>query len=149
MASVNDAAWNRLLSIKKALAPERIIPRALSTVLAEQKTRIFQRGEAADGSKISTSYSEGWERIREARGFVTAFVNLKFTGQLDADYRLLVLKSGRVWAYGVENRLNALKIQGAEETYGKDIFRLSPKEKRLLGETITDNVKRSIRRTVK
>jgi hypothetical protein len=124
---------------------EIIVP-ALSTVLAAQKTRIFERGKAADGTPIAASYSERYKEFKRSKGFNVSVINLQLTGSLFADYRLLVLKKGKRYAFGVQNRINALKIKGNEGRYNKKIFEISSNEEKVLIRTINERIKRVISR---
>ncbi len=106
---------------------------AALTVFAQHKPRIFEKGIAADGSKIG-SYEDGvYKDKRAKRGRETSFVNLEMTGSMKKDYQ--PTKSGIV-GYGFSNTTEAAKADYNEDRYEKAIFALTEQERELYTRTL-------------
>lgn len=129
---------NELLNIHNkivtALRSDQIKRAALSTVLAVHKPRIFEKGEAEDGSKIGT-YSKKYGEKKKKLGRNPGFVNLRLSDQMMADYQLI--QDGQDYGFGFQNSFNADKMGWNTDRYGKRIAALNQKEMDLLGDTIT------------
>ena len=134
---------NKLIAAIKSPAPKKI---ALSTVLAVQKPRIFQKGEAEDGSKIGTYgtkpisisrsrqardtgktyFSGGYSEYKKDIGKNPGFVNLVNTGQMESDYGIVPV--GNEFGFGFQNQANADKMVWMTDKYEKPIAALNDKE---------------------
>lgn len=128
---------NELLDIvnkvKAALRDPQIRKAALSTVLAIHKPRIFEQGQAEDGSKIGT-YSKKYGEKKSKLGRNPGFVNLRLSDQMMADYGLIV--DGDNYGFGFQNSFNAEKMGWQTDRYGKRIAALSQSEMDLLADTL-------------
>jgi hypothetical protein len=120
---------------------DRTMRVAMSSLLAAQKRRIFQEGQAANESKIGT-YSKkkisisrknqakdtghtyfkgGYSQYKSEIGRNPGYVNLRNTDQMMMDYGVFVLGNNE-YGLGFNNDLNFDKTQWMEEKYNKDIF---------------------------
>jgi hypothetical protein len=124
-----------------------------STMQAEIKERIFERGQAADDGPIgqystkpisiarnkqaratrSTFFKGGYKEYKSAIGFDSSTVNLVDSGQMRDDFSLIKI-SNNVYGLGFKNDLNGEKAEGNEKRFGKDIFAHSPNEDRIFDE---------------
>lgn len=150
--------WDdEIASINAFLASDKGMGIATTTVLALQKRRIFQEGQAADGSRIGTYstnptsiskkqqaintgktyFKGGYAEYKSAIGKNPGYVNLRNTDQEMMDYNASVLSSNQ-WGLGFNNELNFDKSQWMEEKYGKDIFDQSENEG-----TVLENILRN------
>ena len=147
--------WNIVL--KKMQDPNtfnRAVKVAVQTIVAEQKNRIFLRGEAVDGkigtystNPISISkknqarntgqtyFKGGYSEYKTAIGKNPGFVNLRNTDQMFFDYSFIDLGPGS-YGIGFNNTLNFDKSQWMETKYEKPIFNQSPKEGNILESVI-------------
>lgn len=128
-----------------------VIRRSLSTVLAEQKKRIFAQGKAADNSKIGsystkkasiskknqarqtgkTTFPGGYAEYKRLIGKNPGFVVLRNTDQMMVDYGLEVLGKD-TYGFGFSRDENFDKTQYNEAHFKKNIFDQSDKEGDLL-----------------
>lgn len=113
---------------------DKAVRAALSTMVAEQKDRIFTRGKAANGSAIG-KYSPEYAKKRRKKGKQSSFVNLRFTDQMFFDYQLIILGRG-TYGIGFQNQFNYDKSIWAEERYRKEIFVETAAEAKLVDKTI-------------
>lgn len=128
---------NELLNIvnqvNTALRSDQIKRATLSTVLAIHKPRIFEKGEAEDGSKIGT-YSKKYGEKKKKLGRNPGFVNLRLSDQMVADYQLI--QNGTDYGFGFQNSFNADKMGWNTDRYGKRIAALNQKEMDVLSDTL-------------
>lgn len=122
------AQVNQMRNIDKAVRA------ALSTMVAEQKERIFNNGRASDGSRIGR-YSKGYQKLRRKKGKPANFVNLRFTDQMFFDYSLIILGRG-TYGIGFKNQFNYDKSVWNEKRYKKEIFVETAQEAKLVDKTI-------------
>jgi hypothetical protein len=111
--------------VNKAIRSDKSKRTALTTTLAINKQRIFVNGLDANGSKIGT-YSKKYGEYKSKLGRNPGYVNLTNTGQMFADYGLIV--NGDTYGFGFQNDFNFNKSQWAQDKYEKEIFELSDKE---------------------
>ncbi len=148
-------------SINAFLASDKGMGIATTTVLALQKRRIFQEGQAADGSRIGTYstnpisiskkqqaantgktyFKGGYAEYKSAIGKNPGYVNLRNTDQEMMDYGAYNLSSNQ-WGLGFTNDLNFDKSQWHEEKAGKDIFDQSDNEGTVLENILKNNLDR-------
>lgn len=127
--------------INELLQTDRIMVATLTTVLAEQKDRIFNEGKAADNSKIGsystepisiskknqsrnagkTYFKGGYKEYKGLIGKGNSTVNLRNTDQMRMDYTVHVLGKNE-YGLGFSNEFNANKAEWNEEKYDKEIF---------------------------
>ncbi len=137
---------NIVTKINNAIRSPQVRRIAASTVLAKQKPRIFEQGLAENGSKIGTYgtnpisiarnrqarntgktyFKGGYAEYKTAIGKNPGYVNLVNTGQMAADYGLIV--NGDQLAFGFQNNVNADKAEWMESKYSKEIFELTDSE---------------------
>lgn len=131
--------------------------RAVATVHGEMSQRIFEQGEAADGSQIgqySTTpgtygmpgkkakfYPGGYKQFKQDVGRQSSFVDLKLTRSLQVDFsnglrKLTPLK----YQVAVNQGKNASKWIELEDKYGKDIFDASKSEVDRIQKIIADEM---------
>ncbi len=123
---------------------------ALTTVIAEQKDRIFNKGKDAFNSKIGsygtnpisiskknqsrntgkTYFKGGYKEYKGLIGKGNNTVNLRNTDQMRMDYQVLVLSKSE-WGLGFTNDFNADKADWNEERFEKEIFATTTKEDNL------------------
>ncbi len=109
---------------------------AALTVFAQHKPRIFEKGMAADGTKIGDYEDGAYKKKRAKRGRETQFVNLEMFGGMKKDYQ--PTKTGTV-GFGFSNTTEAAKADFNEDRYQKAIFALSESERELYTRTL-DNL---------
>lgn len=88
-----------------------------TTLLAEMRERIHEKGIKSDGTQIGT-YSSDYLAFRIEQGKGSASnVTLFFTGQMQNDWKI-VAQSETAYGLGYSNKLNYDKSVWAEERYG-------------------------------
>ena len=109
--------------------------KAVLTVHQQVKRRIFELGLDSNDRRIGT-YSDSYvkQRINKKLGSDRK-VTLEFTGQMRRDF-VPKKEKGVIVESSFTNDANDKKAGYVEETYDKDIFELTPKEKKLLDELI-------------
>lgn len=137
---------NIVNKVNNAIRSPQIRRIAASTVLSKQKPRIFEQGQAENGSKIGiystkpisiaiskqarntgkTRFKAGYAEYKTDIGKNPGYVNLVNTGQMQGDYGLIV--NGDQLAFGFQNDVNGDKAGWMETKYGKDIFSLTESE---------------------
>lgn len=127
--------------VNAAIRSDQIKRTALTTVLAVHKPRIFEKGQAEDGSKIGT-YTKKYGERKKKLGRNPGFVNLRLTDQMMGDYGLI--QNGNDYGFGFQNSFNADKMQWNTERFGKRIAALSREEMDLLGNVFSDLVFKAI-----
>jgi hypothetical protein len=144
--------WDKVISELNLLKrSDRGMRIALSTVLARQKQRIFNRGQAANSQKIGsystkpasisrknqarstgkTYFAGGYAEYKRAIGKNPGFVNLRNTDQMMIDYGVEIL-GNNTYGLGFSNDFNFDKSQWMEEKYRKDIFDETKQEGELM-----------------
>lgn len=136
--------------INKMLQTDRIMVATLSSVLAVQKTRIFQRGQDANMGKIGTYgtkpisiarknqsrqtgktyFKGGYREYKSLTGKGADKVNLRNTDQMMMDYGVQVL-GRKEYGLGFNNQFNFNKSEWNEEKYNKEIFAESPEDEKV------------------
>lgn len=140
--------YDALISqVNKMMQTDRIMVATLSTVLAEQKKRIFQTGKDANSSKIGsystkpisisrknqsrntgrTYFPGGYRQYKSLTGKGATTVNLRNTDQMMMDYGLHIL-GRKEYGFGFNNKFNFDKSNWNEEHFNKEIFAESDAE---------------------
>lgn len=147
---------NIVTKVNNAIRSDQIKRAALSTTLAIHKPRIFERGEAENGSKIGTYstnpisiskknqarntgktfFKGGYSEYKSIIGRNPGFVNLRNTDQMQADYQLV--KNGQDYGFGFQNSVNSKKMGWMTDKYDKPIAALSNRELDVLVQVLTD-----------
>lgn len=153
---------NIVNKVNNAIRSPQIRRIAASTVLSRQKPRIFEQGQAENGSKIGTYgtnpisiaknrqarntgktfFKGGYSEYKTAIGKNPGYVNLTNTGQLQSDYGLIV--DGDQLAFGFQNDVNADKAEWMEKKYDKEIFELTESEFKLYVDVLSFELNRAI-----
>lgn len=148
--------------ISRAVNSEKSMKLALSTVLSVHKPRIFERGQAENGSQIGsystnpisisksqqarqtgqTYFPGGYSEYKTKVGKNPGYVNLRNTDQMYADYGLV--GSLGSFGFGFQNPENYKKSQWMEEKYDKEIFSLSDPEVDLLGNVLVAELAKAL-----
>jgi len=143
-------------NLNRLLASDKGMRTALTTVLALQKRRIFQNGQAADGSRIGTYgtkpesiskkqqaqntgktyFKGGYSEYKSLIGKNPGFVILRNTDQMMMDYNMSVLGNNQ-WGLGFSNDTNHDKSEWMEAKYKKNIFDDSDEEDTVLINILT------------
>jgi hypothetical protein len=152
-----------IADINRVLQNERVLIAAANSVLAAQKDRIFNKGDATNGSKIGqystkpisisrrrqarqtgkTRFTGGYREYKSLTGKEASFVNLQDTGQMMMDLGTTIVGRGEV-GIGFSNQFNADKSYWAEEKYKKEIFFTSDKEDDLFDRVIQFELDRQL-----
>jgi hypothetical protein len=113
----------------------------LSSVLAVHKTRIFQKGQDSDLSKIGsystkptsisrknqarqtgkTYFKGGYKEYKSLAGRESNFVNLRNTDQMMMDYSLQVIGKNE-YGFGFTNQFNFDKSGWNEDHFDTEVF---------------------------
>ena len=134
-------AFEALISQMKALSSDQVITKVLITVHQQVTTRAFDAGKDANNTDIG-EYSDKYIKTRQKKGLGTSRkVVLEFSGQMRNDF-LLKNQGSNVWTSGFSNEANFDKSEFVEETYKKEIFKLSNNEEKLIDELISNETKR-------
>lgn len=146
-----SSGWGQVINdLNEIKRNDVVIRKALFSVLAEQKKRIFSLGQSVSGKigtystkKISisrknqarntgkTTFQGGYAEYKRLIGKGSDFVNLRNTDQMMMDYSLHVLGKDQ-YGFGFNNQFNFDKTQWMESKYKKSIFDESLKEGQLL-----------------
>ncbi len=154
--------WGNILNDINALRRnDRAVRIALTSVLAVQKQRIFNRGQDANASRIGT-YSRkpasisrksqarstghtyfpgGYAQYKSEIGKNSGFVNLRNTDQMMMDYTFQVIGVD-TYGFGFNNDFNYDKSQWMEDKYNKNIFDESDSEGNLMETILTRELER-------
>jgi hypothetical protein len=124
-----DELLNIVAKVNSAIKSDKGRRIALTTVMSVHKPRIFEKGQAANGSQIGT-YSKKYGEKKRLLGRNPGFVNLRLTDQMMLDYGIII--NGDQYAFGFQNSFNADKAGWTSDRYNKDIFHLSESELDLL-----------------
>lgn len=111
----------------------------------EMKKRIFNRGEASDGSKIG-SYSNSYAALRQRRGRQTGFVDLQFTGNLFSNVQ--TVKDGADVAIAIPNDKDFLKATDNEKRFEKTIFEPTEQEEISVDKEFTRLIENEVERII-
>lgn len=136
-----DEILNIMKRVNKAILSEKAKRIALTTVLAVHKPRIFEQGLNENGARIGT-YSKAYGEKKRKLGRNPGFVNLELTGQMKADYNLII--NGNQYAFGFQNPENDKKMGYAQERYNAGIAHLSQSEMDLLVDVLSEEQSKEI-----
>ena len=148
--------------VNATIRDERFKRVAISTVLAIQKPRIFDKGQDSTGAKIGnystnpisisrknqardtgiTYFKAGYNQYKSAIGKNQGFVNLRNTDQMMMDYG--IVSSGGDFGLGFQNSLNADKAGWMTEKYQKEIFALSDREIDVYANTVVAQLNQAL-----
>lgn len=153
---------NLINKINLAIRSDQTMRKALTTVMAVHKPRIFEKGLAEDGSKIGTYgtnpisiskknqardtgktyFSGGYAEYKKDIGKNPGYVILRNKDQMYADYG--IVQSGGQFGFGFQNTVNADKSGWMETKYDKEIFQLTDKEVDLLGDVLVFELNKAL-----
>jgi len=118
---------------------------ALNTLLGVYSYRIFNIGNATDGTKIGNYKLGPYKNKRTKQGRQTGYVDLDFTSALR--FSIVVGDVGDQKVMGF-NSIDQAKIAGYQkERYKKDIFKPSDEEIEIAKEAFYDYLKEKIQET--
>ena len=143
---------------------DRAMRKALNTVLAEQKRRIFSQGQDANGSDIGTystrpisisrkdqakntgktHFEGGYAEYKSLIGRNPGKVILRNTDQMMMDYGVLVLGNDQ-YGLGFVNDENGDKSDWLEDKYKKEIFSESDFEGQIVENVLYQELDRIIK----
>lgn len=136
-----DEILNIVNRVNRAILSDKAKRTALTTTLSKHKPRIFEQGQNEDGAKIGT-YSAKYGKYKSSIGRNPGYVNLQLTGQMMADYGLII--DGGEYAFGFQNDKNAKKMGWMQDRYDKAIAHLSDSELELFITVLNDEVNKEI-----
>lgn len=139
---------------------DKVMRIAVSSVLAEQKKRIYQNGLASNGSKIGTYstkpasisrknqagstgktyFKGGYAEYKSLVNRNPGFVILRNTDQMMLDHGMFVLVPGSEYGIGFNNEFNFDKSEWVENHFNKDIFDATDSEDELLERVFFDEL---------
>ena len=125
-----SAIRNKDIANLNVLLTDQVEKSVILTVHQQVKVRIFDRGQAANGSQIGR-YSDPYVKQRIKKGLGSGKkVVLEFTGQMRNDFQ--VVEQGGQIGSGFLNKVNTDKSFWVEKTYTKQIFDLTDSEEQLV-----------------
>lgn len=127
--------------VNRAILSDRAKRTALTSTLSKHKPRIFESGRDENGNTIG-KYSPKYAAYKSKIGRNPGFVNLQLSGQMMADYGLIV--NGDQYAFGFQNSANAEKMGYMQDKYDKGIAHLSEDELELFGNVLNDEISKEI-----
>lgn len=153
---------NLVDKINSTIRSERVKRVALSTVLAVQKPRIFQKGQDTSGATIGqystnpisiskksqarntgkTYFKGGYAEYKSAIGKNPGYVNLRNTDQMMMDYG--VVANGNEFGLGFQNQENANKAGWMTDKYDKEIFSLTDNEVEIFADVVVQQLNRAL-----
>jgi len=157
--------WDLVIrKVNDIVKSDKAVRTAITTVLAEQKTRIFSDGFDSKGTQIGTYstaktsvskkqqsrntgktyFKGGYAEYKTLSGNNPGHVILKNFGQMQSDYTFQVLGKDQ-YGLGYTNDLNYNKSQWMEKKYGKSIFNQSKNEGEILEKVINSELEKSLR----
>lgn len=136
-----DEIINIVNRVNRAILSDRAKRTALTSTLSKHKPRIFESGRDENGGQIG-KYSKKYGEFKSKIGRNPGYVNLELTGQMKADYGLII--NGDQYAFGFQNQFNADKMGWAQDRYNKAIAHLSEDELELFTTVLNDEVNREI-----
>jgi len=111
----------------------KITQRVLQAVHVMTDQRIFRDGIDANGRLIGT-YTTEYQKTRRRKSYpISRKVILQATSQMVNDYKLLVFPSNN-YGSGFSNSKNYDKSIWVENTYNKDIFKLTQSEEKKMSD---------------
>lgn len=110
---------------------DKVTQRVLQTIHTITDQRIFRDGIAANGQLIGV-YSAEYQKIRQRNNYPTSRkVILQASTDMNDDYKFLVLPNNQ-YGSGFSNNENFNKSNYVEDTYNKEIFKLTASEEKKL-----------------
>lgn len=148
--------------INATIRDERLKRVALTTVLAIQKPRIFEKGLDSTGATIGkystnpisisksnqarntgkTYFKFGYDQYKSDIGKNPGYVNLRNKDQMMMDYGLII--NGLDAGLGFQNSHNADKAGWMTEKYNKPIFPLSDREIDVYANVVVQQLNRAL-----
>ena len=135
-----DELLNISRKVFQAIKSDQIRRTALSTTLAVQKDRIFNKGQRETGGQIG-KYSEKYGKLKSKIGRNPGYVNFRNTDQLMNDYG--VQGSGDEHSFGFQNAFNADKAGFLMDRYG-DVFHVSDPELNIFSDVLMSEINKAI-----
>jgi len=162
VVAVANELKNLIDKVNTAMRDERLKRIALTTVLAIQKPRIFEKGQDDKGAQVGTYgtnpisiskknqarntgktyFKGGYDEYKSAIGKNPGYVNSRNTDQMMMDYGVIV--NGSEAGLGFQNSFNADKAGWLQEKYKKDYFHLSNQEVEVIGNVYVQALNRAL-----
>lgn len=121
--------------LNAAYVRDKVTKKVCQFIHVKTDQRIFRDGIDAN-SKLIGVYSPEYMKTRRRKGYPTSRkVILQATNQMVNDYKLLVLPQNK-YGSGFSNNSNFKKSYWVEDTYKKDIFKLTSNEEKILGDVL-------------
>lgn len=118
-----------------------IFARAINSSLSVFIVRIFNQGLDYKFGRIGRYTSESYKRYRRKRGRQIQFVNLTLEGILRRDIATSLTRINKVkYIVGTKTRENSLKLLYNIERYGKRVFMVSDRERRVLVDILNKEI---------
>lgn len=152
--------WDKVIDdLNEIRHNDVLIRRALTSVLAYQKQRIFNHGLDANNSRIGqystkkisisrknqarntgqTTFPGGYAQYKSMVGKNPGYVTLRNTDQMMIDYGLEILGPD-TYGLGFTNDFNYDKSQWMEDKYHKDIFDQSDQEGDIIENILSEQI---------
>jgi hypothetical protein len=138
---VADELLNISIKVANGIKSDRIRRIALSTTLAIQKPRIFDKGQNDTGGQIG-KYSKKYGEYKTKIGKNPGYVNFRDTDQLMNDFGVII--GSDQYSFGFQNDFNAQKAEWLSEKYGSNPFHVSDQELEVFVNVLTDELSKSI-----
>ena len=91
-----------------------------------------------NGNIHKTGFFKSYKDFRSAQGRQTGFVNLNLSGILFRDFAASLTRvNANQYQTGLKNKANIGKLEGNEDRFGNNIFKLTKSEKKELVKIIT------------
>lgn len=120
-----DELLNISNKVNEAIRSDRVIRIALSTTLAAQKSRIFEKGLKTSGAKIG-KYSKKYGEYKRKLGRNPGFINFRLTDAMMNDYQIIATKKDE-YGLGFRDPFNADKADWLQEKFGT-VFDINDQE---------------------
>jgi hypothetical protein len=135
-----DELLNISIKVANGVKSDRIRRIALSTTLAIQKPRIFDKGQNEDGGQIG-KYSKKYGEKKSKLGRNPGYVNLRLSDQLMNDYGMTI--QGEQYTFGFQNAANGQKAGFLTDRYG-DVFHVSNQELEVFATVLSDELSKAL-----
>jgi hypothetical protein len=107
---------------------------------ASGKPGFVPKSRPGPGGKGAIFFPEGYKGIRKADGRQTAKVDLRYTGQMQNDFQVIILPEGFNLGFLTSN--NGAKMRGNESRFGKKIAEMGPDEEAFINQIYQNEANR-------
>jgi hypothetical protein len=113
----------------------RVYPEDLARKIAPRGKN--KRKEKKNGKPYKMVWFNDYQTLRSEQGRESAFINLRFTADLQNDFIKSKTYSNGKWLLGTQRKLNTEKMNGNEARFGK-IFDLTLQERELFNKRVQE-----------